>query len=802
MNWFQISAVLIGSVAFLSSIVFTLMKIRKRRREIYKNEMYRSVKISELESTFQSALETILPQPTPPDDLVRDCYESKCVLYIGAGLSAQAGFPTWKPFVRDLLKWAIEKEIVEEEFGHALDAALETNETNLVADSILSEVESKNALDQLNEYLRQVFISSSRQPPKVHRLLKDINCNSILTTNFDNLLEDTFKKEGFSVYTPKDTQELMAALPNNEKIILKLYGSLDRPEMVSFAPAEYTAMIAGNKLFTEFMERLFNSRTLLFLGSSLEGIETYLEGIKFREYSSTPHYALVSVTGSAWKAKADLLLRRYGIVVLPYSPNQHHSEVSEFLKILVQKIREKKKEDVTIGSDDDGKSLKSKHIKRILLENMGPFEKLELKFDSHWNILLGNNGVGKSTILKAIAIGICGEEASPYADRLIKSGKNNAKIILETFDRTEYVIEIAKLESRTEITSITTKSLKTEKILALGFPPIRAVNWDKMRGPKQKEGIRRFTPDDLLPLIRGEYDPRMNELKQWIINIDYKIKHDQSKGIKKSKYTKLFKEFFRIVNKLTEGITIEFKEIDPLTNRVLILTDDGVVPLEAVSQGTTSIIGWVGILLQRMYEIYGDEDNPSEQFALVLIDEIDAHMHPGWQQSLISNLKDIFPNVQFIATTHSPLIVGGLEPHEVFRFHRDKNDSSHINIDIFEDKFAGWRADQLLTSSLFGLESSRDPATQSLVDQYTELVSQKKRSPQDEAELERISKELRVRIPTSEETKEAREASKLIQQSLKKEFESKPLAEREKILTEIDLQLQNTITGARDSDDS
>jgi hypothetical protein len=69
------------------------------------------------------------------------------------------------------------------------------------------------------------------------------------------------------------------------------------------------------------MESLFFSRTLLFVGASLEGIESYLKGISFRGSIPHVHYALVSVAGNAWRAKADQLARRYGICVLPFTPD-------------------------------------------------------------------------------------------------------------------------------------------------------------------------------------------------------------------------------------------------------------------------------------------------------------------------------------------------------------------------------------------------------------------------------------------------------------------------------------------------
>ena len=130
-------------------------------------------------------------------------------------------------------------------------------------------------------------------------------------------------------------------------------------------------------------------------------------------------------------------------------------------------------------------------------------------------------------------------------------------------------------------------------------------------------------------------------------------------------------EFFDVINELTPGLTVTLQSVDLKTKEVTVHTDDGDIPIEAISQGTTSLIGWIGILLQRLYEVYGDSENPRGKYALVLIDEIDAHMHPSWQQTIAPALKRIFPNVQFIASTHSPLIVTELSKDQVLVVRRD-----------------------------------------------------------------------------------------------------------------------------------
>src|SRR5258708_30625214 len=132
-----------------------------------------------------------------------------------------------------------------------------------------------------------------------------------------------------------------------------------------------------------------------------------------------------------------------------------------------------------------------------------------------------------------------------------------------------------------------------------------------------------------------------------------------------------------------ELVKIERDSVDPDTKDVYVLTQDGKVPIGAVSQGTASLMCWVGVLIQRLAEVHGTGTPVREQKALVLIDEIDTHMHPHWQRSLADRLSELFPNVQFIATTHSPLVVAGLPPEciVVLRRVEDKVECRHLSAD-------------------------------------------------------------------------------------------------------------------------
>ena len=86
-------------------------------------------------------------------------------------------------------------------------------------------------------------------------------------------------------------------------------------------------------------------------------------------------------------------------------------------------------------------------------------------------------------------------------------------------------------------------------------------------------------------------------------------------------------------------------------------TFTGRVRMNALSLGYRTTVGWVIDLAWRLLHRYPDSPDPLREPAVVLIDELDLHLHPRWQVKIIKDLSSLFPATQFIATSHSPLTV-------------------------------------------------------------------------------------------------------------------------------------------------
>jgi predicted ATP-binding protein involved in virulence len=99
-----------------------------------------------------------------------------------------------------------------------------------------------------------------------------------------------------------------------------------------------------------------------------------------------------------------------------------------------------------------------------------------------------------------------------------------------------------------------------------------------------------------------------------------------------------------------------------------------------------------------MFERYPASENPLQEEAIVLVDEIDLHLHPAWQRDIISFLSKVFPNVQFIVTTHSPLVVQSMNEVNLYVLHREGN---KVKVDRSEvTNFKGWTVEEILRDTM------------------------------------------------------------------------------------------------------
>ena len=130
------------------------------------------------------------------------------------------------------------------------------------------------------------------------------------------------------------------------------------------------------------------------------------------------------------------------------------------------------------------------------------------------------------------------------------------------------------------------------------------------------------------------------------------------------------------------------------------------VPFPALSDGYRALLGWIGDLLFHVCETCPRGKKLDENQGIVMIDEVDLHIHPAWQMELLPRLAHWLPRLQFIVTSHSPLLVGSLEWRNVVVARQRENGASFLErvdgVDV-----SRMDADQILLTELFGLKSTR-----------------------------------------------------------------------------------------------
>lgn len=169
--------------------------------------------------------------------------------------------------------------------------------------------------------------------------------------------------------------------------------------------------------------------------------------------------------------------------------------------------------------------------------------------------------------------------------------------------------------------------------------------------------------------------------------------------------------------------------------------DQPPVYLGHMSSGTEGTLLWIRWLAVKILHHYGFIDGWDKQPAILLIDEIENHLHPTWQRRVIPALLEHFPGLQIFATTHSPFVVAGLKAGQVHLLNRDKNGVVTANTNA--EDIVGWTADEILRT-MMGVDDPTDDETARNAAELRRLRDEGPReTPEAEEQRQKRMQELR-----------------------------------------------------------
>ena len=302
------------------------------------------------------------------------------------------------------------------------------------------------------------------------------------------------------------------------------------------------------------------------------------------------------------------------------------------------------------------------YITRIKLTNIRCIGELSIELEKEndiekWLIFVGDNGDGKTSVLRSIAMGLC--DASSAAGLLresdqgyIRRGKDRARIRIELVNQSSLAAEGSTsgetISIDTRIEHLPYSSL--EFIASQTLTPKRdQFRWDELFACAYGAGRGTTGTGDFADysLINSVYS--LFNYGEGLQNPELTIRRLASKGLER--------RVLRTIETMLPDVTIRMPGESETGGGIQLGGPWGdPLPLRDIADGYKSTFLWITDFIGWALAHHESIKGPKEISGIVLIDELEQHLHPKWQRTIVSSLRDQFPNVQFIVSSHSPLV--------------------------------------------------------------------------------------------------------------------------------------------------
>ena len=422
----------------------------------------------------------------------------------------------------------------------------------------------------------------------------------------------------------------------------------------------------------------------------------------------------------------------------------------------------------------------------LLLENIRTFgEQQTLNLvgtngsPAPWTLIIGENGVGKTTLLQCLArmrpaFNIPSDDDDPPIPKPIEPelASEVDNDVLKAMVR-NYSNAMASLEAHFSVgkpISSNNPGMQRKVISTwckISLDARGNINKFKFSGETLKEidieeplvlayGAGRFP--GIAKLVEGSLGPvqslfedvtEVPNVESRLYSLDYSASKEHPGA--KSRLNQLKKMLADILPDIEHPQDIEILGLlnsggNPDYEGIKVKTPYGSVPFRQLSLGYRTVCAWTVEIAWNLIQHYPDSETPYGESAIVIVDEIDLHLHPRWQREIRKHLTNCFPNIQFIATAHSPLIAQSSLDANLAVLRRESN---YVVVESNPDVIKEWRLDQVFTSELFGFESARIPEVAEKMQRMRELSLKQELSQSERDELGKLDKWI-LTLPTAE----------------------------------------------------